>query len=365
MRKISLLILIVVVFVTVYFAQKISDGKSQETNSQEFRSTLKTKENITGIKESKQAESFKEVIFIPYWNIPIKEKVKNYDELLYFGIAPDINGQVMFDEGYSGLKKFADKEYKNQKKTLVIRMLNTNINNKILENEEYQNAFINASLNISKEYSFQNLAVDLEFSGLPFANVKTAISEFMTEFSRLAKKEGYGFKVIIYGDLFYRGRPYDLSIISSRSDEILVMAYDFNKPRGEPGPNFPLSGGQKYSYDFKKMTQDFLRFVPADKLTIIFGMYGYDWTLGPQGLPLKIANAIPLHEIESKIIASCLNSCEVVTDPNSFEKSVKYIDEAGYRHILWYEDFESVAKKKEFLKEQGIGHYGYWVWGYF
>ena len=85
-------------------------------------------------------------------------------------------------------------------------------------------------------------------------------------------------------------------------------------------------------------------------------MYGYDWTLGSQGKPLKAAKAVPLNQIDNT---------GAFVDPASKEKHIRYVDDEGYDHILWYEDKESVKVKIEYLKKQGIGSVGYWVWGYF
>jgi spore germination protein YaaH len=195
---------------------------------------------------------------------------------------------------------------------------------------------------------------------IPFDNVTTQITSFVTRFSGKAKEEDRQFFMTIYGDTFYRQRPYDIEKLEPVVDRFLVMAYDFHKSRGEPGPNFPFDrrslGEGGIPYDFKEMINDFTSVSPPEKLTILFGMYGYDWTLGPQGLPLKSARAIPLNEIDAE---------GAITDQTSPEKHILYTDDEGYKHVLWYEDLESVDIKIKYLKEQGIGSVGYWVWGYF
>ena len=127
------------------------------------------------------------------------------------------------------------------------------------------------------------------------------------------------------------------------------MAYDFHKRRGEPGTNYPFER-------FKEMIADFTTIMSPQDITVVFGMYGYDWTLGKQGLPLKAAVAVPLDGIDG---------IDAIVDPNSLEKHILYIDDEGFNHELWYEDEESADVKIEYLKEQGVGSVGYWVWGYF
>ena len=59
------------------------------------------------------------------------------------------------------------------------------------------------------------------------------------------------------------------------------------------------------------------------------------------------------------------DKCVISIDTTSKEKKIKYVDQEGYDHILWYEDEESSNVKIDYLMEQGIGSVGYWVWGYF
>lgn len=150
------------------------------------------------------------------------------------------------------------------------------------------------------------------------------------------------------------------------------MAYDFHKKRGEPGPNFPFDNNNK-GYSFKKMIKDFESIVQKEKITVLFGMYGYDWTLGKQGLPLKPATAISLKNIQSFIknnnckegIVTKTNECSIFVQTVSREKNIQFKDAEGLSHHIYYEDEESANFKTEYLKEQGISKIGYWVWGYF
>lgn len=140
------------------------------------------------------------------------------------------------------------------------------------------------------------------------------------------------------------------------------MAYDLQKSYGEPGPNFSYEDKNKYGYDFKKMVEDFKGKAESEKITVILGMYGYDWTLNPQGTPLKQAKAITVNQIN---ILKAQSSNLKTTTLSSKEKKLEYVDGEGQKHILWYEDEESAETKINHLKEQGIGSVSYWAWGYF
>jgi spore germination protein len=91
-------------------------------------------------------------------------------------------------------------------------------------------------------------------------------------------------------------------------------------------------------------------------------MYGYDWTLNAQGTPLKRASALSLNQINKM---EELNSDMKTTALPSREKKKEYRDAEGQKHVIWYEDEDSVTVKEEYLMQQGIGSISYWVYGYF
>jgi hypothetical protein len=236
-----------------------------------------------------------------------------------------------------------------------------------------------------KNEGFNGIVVDLEIAGIASDNLIKKISNLVEGLGKQAKEKNLKFLIAVYGDTFYRHRPYDIDFFGKNSDGIMIMAYDFSKSYGEPGPNFPFNGKEKYGYDFITMISDFLRFVPSDKLTVIFGMYGYDWTVDEKKRPISQAKALTLAEIKRKFLSDgdvsgkefeCqLKNCIIRRDPLAKEVEINYTiaadnpDEEGiYRidyHIVWYEDEESVATKMKFLEEKGIGSVAYWAYNYF
>jgi len=348
-------------------------------------------------------------IFIPYWNIPnLSDDLSTYDTLIYFGVAPGRDGKLKDDLGFKNIESFISNTNSTHERLLSVRMLDDEGNLRVLQSESIKSKVISQSITLAQKYGFDGIVLDLELGVIPFENTKDAITSFVKLFSEATHNgiipqrrdnpdntKPVTFSLTLYGDMFYRARPYDVAALANYVDTIYIMAYDFHKSRGEPGPNFPfdrqsLVDGDlenEYGYDFQKMVDDFTSVVPREKITVLFGMYGYDWTLGPQGKPLKAAKAIPLNEIENgysdcqiSVIPDLIRNPEKVTgspigvgddmcinyiNPTSAEKHILYTDDEGYKHELWYEDEESANVKIDYLKSQGIGNVGYWVWGYF
>ena len=202
-----------------------------------------------------------------------------------------------------------------------------------------------------QDITVEGIVLDLEISGLATKNLINEISAGVERIYNQAKEQNLKLSLALYGDLFYRQRPYDLKTLNQFSDEIMVMAYDFSKSYGEPGANFP-------NLEFKIMIDNYLEFIPPEKLTIIFGMFGYDWTL-KDGKPLKPAGALTLNQIKTKF------SERIMTDSESKEKKISYKGSDGYDHVVFFEDEESAEVKINYLKEKGIGSIAFWAWGYF
>lgn len=303
-------------------------------------------------------------IFVPYWASGM-EGDSIYDSYYYFGIEPTKDGLVR--DTYKQKREELMKNILPSKRQVVLRMLNQDLNATILKDTQSQENLskeLNAFLN---ENEYQGVVLDLEISFTLREQTQNEITQFVQNLCTEIKSNYKSCSMLIYGDSSYRKRPYDLKKIGGIVDMVYIMAYDFHKAGGEPGPNFPLDrrsteseGGLEidYGYDFKQMISDFLTFIPKDKIEVVFGMYGYDWVLNDQGSPLKTATALSLNEIENTLGRYPFKKNEAL------EKSIEYTDERGRRHIIWYEDRESVKVKTEYLLKQGVGRVSFWAYSY-
>ncbi len=328
----------------------------QKTNNEPARQRLSPQATAGG----------KKFLFVPYWG-QTAEKIPDLygNTLIYFGIAPNSSGIDTKDDGYLGLARF-EAISKGRETLLTLRMVDKDINFLILKDKKLQEKIIADTTKIARQYGFSGIVLDLEISSLPFAIVTDQMDNFAQDFSKAAKKEHLTFSMMFFGDTFYRIRPYDTLVLRQYLDMVFVMAYDFSKAKGDPGPNFPFGGKETYGYDFTVMVNDFLNIVPKEKLVIVFGMFGYDWTVDDQNKSIKQAQAQTLTVAKKQFIEQCLlKNCSVRRDEQSSETTVMYIDKEGNNHTVWFEDEESVAKKREFLKEKGIKSVGYWAYSYY
>ena len=304
-------------------------------------------------------------LFVPYWTVTDKPiQTDGFNELIYFGIAADANGVDRTDPGYKNIPNFFQETNDNTKKLLAVRLINPQINSLILKDLTTQKKIISDAVSIATYNKFDGIVLDFEVSALAFDNVIASISNFQQKFYTEAKTKNLQFDTMVFGDSIYRLRPYDISSIATHSDNVLVMAYDFHKANGDPGPNFPLSGKNIYGYDFQTMLSNFTKVVSKQKLSVVFGMFGYDWTVNTN--EQTPAQSLSLNLIHSQFFPNCLEkNCVIKRDPISTETSITYTDANQNKHIVWYEDNESKEKKQEVLQNAGITQTAVWAYSYF
>jgi len=339
------------------------------------KATSNTNNNNPASEQKKKSESrvpnnsptFNRSLFVPYWQL--KDSSQNsvlsnqYDRYIYFGVAGTVDGVDTTEEGYRKIDAFMSAT--SGSRWLTVRMVDTDVNDKVLSSLESQNKIVNDAVSIAKQFGFDGLVLDFEYNSI-FGGKVNEVTSFYKVFSEKTMSKNLKFAVTLYGDVFYRKRPYDVAQIEKYSDEIMIMAYDLHKSRGEPGPNFPLSAGKKYGYGYDLLFADLEKVIQAKKITVIFGMYGYDWKVDEKGRPITLASSITTAQVVANYINKCGSlNCTQLKDPVSAETEINYVDEDKKYHIIWFENEESVEKKEKFLRQRGVGSVAFWAYGYF
>lgn len=311
------------------------------------------------------ARVINQTLFVPYWSVGTGELLPEYQKLIYFGLQVTPTGIDTEDQGYKKLSAFV-KESRGQDKVLAIRMIDSKINFEILKDTKNQDVIIERSIQEAKANSFTGILLNLEVSALPFGSLVDQITQFNEKFALKARRAGLSYSLTAYGDTFYRLRPFDMAKLAKSVDSVYIMAYDFHKAKGNPGPNFPLGGKDVYGYDYGRMIANFIGVVPLEKIIVVFGMYGYDWSVDDNGVASEIGEPIALKDVKAKIVNRCAYlSCEWERDSLSAETKAVYQDRETGKHVVWFEDEESVRRKQELLKSRGIGSFAYWAYSYF
>lgn len=304
-------------------------------------------------------------IFVPYWNVPINIKdLDIYDEIYYFSLSISSEGINKTNTNWSKFNDFSKLDFKS--KYLTISMLDQNQNYDVLKDKKWQKLIIGDSVSIAKTATFSGIILDLEMSPSLSKLTPGEITSFVADFYKASKQSNLRFYITLYGDNFYRVRPYDLVELNKYCDKFLIMAYDLHKASGEPGPNFPLNKGEKYPYDLKTLTETLLTIIPPQKIEYIFGMYGYNWIVNEDKKPFGAAKSMSYLDIKKNYLDKCeWKNCVIKRDDLSTETEIDYIDSDLNYRIVWFEDMTSVNKKIEYLKSKNILNFSFWSFGYF
>lgn len=305
------------------------------------------------------------LLFVPYWGLRSRMLPTNYDQLIYFGVTPDLSGINTSEVGYKDIPLFIKLSPENSTKLLTVRMVDTSINAKVLKDKALQEKIISDSLRIAQAYNFSGIVLDFEYSALAFDSVVQSITGFSQAFASEIHRKHLAFYQTVYGDTFYRLRPYDVSALAKNADKIIIMAYDFHKANGDAGPNFPLSGKEIQGYDFKSMVDDFVQKMPSTKMIVVFGVFGYDWQLDDKGHSESIATPLSLVQIQQDFLTTCAYAaCKISRDALSSEMKITYTS-GREKHEVWFEDTNSIAQKSAYLHSQGINATALWAYSYF
>lgn len=350
MKKILIGLSLTLILLALIFINKL--GNSRIDNPIQ----LLNKEN-----NPQKEESY---IFVPHWTFSENLVTQKYSSIIYFGISINELGIDRNEKGYEKLISFSDLVEDGKSRYLTLRIIGDDADNDFLENINLQKKIGAEAAELSKEYKFDGVVVDFETSAFGFSSTEGRITQMYRNLQQEIKKNNLEFLVTIFGDSYYRARPYNIKEIGKISDGLVIMAYDFHKARLNPGPNFPLSSKDKYGYSLQTMIKDFEKDVAFEKIIIALGYFGYDWKM-ENGLSVGMAEPLSLNQINSRFIEKCeFRNCKVEKNSDS-ESVIRYEDTEGFSHEVWFENIESANKKIEFLNSIGINQIAFWAYSYY
>ncbi|HLD26712.1 MAG TPA: glycosyl hydrolase family 18 protein [Patescibacteria group bacterium] len=313
-------------------------------------------------------------LFIPYWHIdkkqtvftppsiPALEMVKA-PRIIYFGVTVNSHGIDMTESGYKNIIHIPPDQ---KDSLLVLRMTSATALETMLSDEKLFQTVAESVIHITNTYNYQGILLDLEIQSIPTNKTVAHITSFVQRLANELKTDKLSFSMTLFGDQFYRYRPYDLEALEKSVDHFYIMAYDLHKANGEPGPNFPLRKDATSDYDLVRAIDQFTTIIPPEKMTVVFGMYGYDWIVDEKKRPIKKATSLTLAQIKKKFLKKCSwENCIIRRDSASEETEMNYVEPPSTYHIVWFEDEQSVDKKIHALLQKGIVHYAFWAWGYY
>ncbi|MFN7986799.1 MAG: glycosyltransferase [Thermoanaerobaculia bacterium] len=182
--------------------------------------------------------------------------------------------------------------------------------------------------------------VSLDFEALP-AGSGPRYGQFLEEVA--AAFHPHGLTVSVSMPMDDDTFPY--AAAARACDELYLMAYDEHSGEGEAGP---VSSIGWFSRTLKRR----LATLPAEKVVVALGSYGYDWKEGERnGNEVSFQEAVRTAQESEGVIA---------LDAESLNPTFDYADENDRVHHVWFLD--AVSAFDQIREADSLGPKGYALW---
>ncbi len=151
-------------------------------------------------------------------------------------------------------------------------------------------------------------------------------------------------------DVPFHDPAFDFEYIGNVADAVMVMAYDQHFPSSKPGP-IAARTWLSESYD------EVLPRLPADRVVVVLGAYGYDWTIAESPPPAEDLGFRALMDLARATGAS-----------PAFEEQIEnghfaYLDASKKTHDVWFEDALALWNQMLELGKRHVTRIGLWRLG--
>ncbi len=328
--------------------------------------------------------------FAPYWTF---DKLDNVDfsvltTLAYFGVPVDSGGNLVKDDpGYSTF--VSDKATTIFKKAhdagTKVNLTVTQMDNfeilSLLDNPDAQKNAIEQIVAEVKNRGIDGVNVDFEFTGTPGSDYRNKFNEFIANLStRLHSQIPQGeVSVAVYALSAKDPHLYDIASLSKSADQIFMMAYDFASAGADNAePTSPLYGHKqgKYSYDIATAVEDFLKYMPANKLILGVPYYGYNYLVYN---PQVKSETRPYWSWRGTPTVQTYSTAQENVTPgmkgiDSYKTGWDNDGQVGWRayhvadtdtwRMIFVEDQRSLGIKYDFAKGKNLAGVGIWALGF-
>lgn len=190
--------------------------------------------------------------------------------------------------------------------------------------------------------------VDIDYEDLSETD-RDAFTAFVTDLADVLHARGKLLSVTVHPKVSDEGDDgrnvaQDYAALGAAADQLRVMAYDEHWDTSEPGP----VASPEWVEDVVRYT---LSEVPAAKVVLGLGAYGYDW--GPSGVAAEGLTWVEAVDRAQR------NGVTPQRDTETASMHFEYAAADG-DHEVWFEDATSVERKAAIAARYGLG--GVFLW---
>ena len=151
-------------------------------------------------------------------------------------------------------------------------------------------------------------------------------------------------------DVPFHDDAFDYEYIGNVSDAVMVMAYDQHYPGSRPGP----IASREW---LEESLNDMLPRLPADRVVVVLGSYGYDWPLTD---PPRRADDLSFRQVMDLARAA---DAQPVFEEQLENGHFGYKDGAGNTHDVWFQDALATWNQIASLQKRHLTRLGLWRLG--
>jgi spore germination protein YaaH len=201
---------------------------------------------------------------------------------------------------------------------------------------------------LARRRDFDGIVIDYELLG---AGDRDNFTAFLTELGAALHADGRRLAVALHAQASDEGsgehnQAQDYRAIGRVVDEVHLMTYDHHWDESDPGAIAPLPWVVNV-LDYATAR------IPADKLVLGIGLFGYDWGGG------EVADDLQLAQVARRIEA---NDGEQGWDPRAMSPWFRYRRD-GRSRVIWYEDVASVEAKLALVARYDLAGAFFWRLG--
>lgn len=223
----------------------------------------------------------------------------------------------------------------------------------ILTNDQIQDTLINNVIQILRQKNYYGLDIDFEYV---YPNNREDYNNFLRKVVSRLRPLGYTITTALapkisadQPGLLYQAHDYPVH--GALADHVILMTYEWGYTYGPPMAVAPIN-------QVRRVLNYAVSAIPRNKILMGIPNYGYDWTL-----PYRPGTAARTISNTGAVDLAARVGAAIQYDTTAQAPFFYYYDNAGRRHVVWFEDARSIEAKLNLVNEYNLGGVSYWTIG--
>lgn len=318
--------------------------------------------------------------FLTYWN-----RSTNYIQwdlltiISYFGVEINAEGDIINWRGWPAYAPIAEAQTNGVKMLVTVILFDGADINTLLHNTSYQQNLFENLWNSVSDAGADGVCIDFE---IHYTSDAEELADFMEALAYYFHSRDPNQIVSIclwsydFNNRYHLNDMVDHADSLRHTDYFFQMGYGMHWSGGDPGPGAPFYSWTPWGYSdisIKKAVEKYiygtygLGDTHKDKFIIGLPYYGRDWPATSSAYP--DCDSFPESRLgsgSSVVYSTAYTSAQTYGRKWDIASLTPYYvyDNGGTCHQAWYDDYESLSYKYNWVNLHGIGGVGMWALNY-